>query len=216
MSNFPKNEHFLPTDTHTYVCVSGGKKCTFFGKFALLCFLETPVLKFTFLPYDRRINRFKSNTEAYGEPCQTSNMKCCRVNTAFLTLIRTSFLVKDLIKICKWSKIHYVWKVFVFWVLLVCIFAHLESIQTRKTPKTDSFHVVTLWVDQCIKNKSSQAVSWRRAKWATATADELFECAWSFCGIGAEGVNYFVRKLRCFTGFWIHLWINGSGYSRTD
>ena len=32
-SNFPKNEHFLPPDTHTYVCVSGGKKCSFFGKF---------------------------------------------------------------------------------------------------------------------------------------------------------------------------------------
>ena len=25
--NFPKNEHFLPPDTHTYLCVSGDKKC---------------------------------------------------------------------------------------------------------------------------------------------------------------------------------------------
>ena len=33
------------------VCVLGGKKCSFFGKFDLLCFLETPVLKFTLLPY---------------------------------------------------------------------------------------------------------------------------------------------------------------------
>ena len=40
--NFPKNEHFLPPDTHTYVCVSWGKKCLFFGKFDVLCFLETP------------------------------------------------------------------------------------------------------------------------------------------------------------------------------
>ena len=31
--NFPKNLHFLPLGTHTYVCVSSGKKCYFFGKF---------------------------------------------------------------------------------------------------------------------------------------------------------------------------------------
>ena len=52
-SNFPKNERFLPPDTHTYVCVSGGKKCSFFGKFDVLWFLETPVLGFAFLPYYR-------------------------------------------------------------------------------------------------------------------------------------------------------------------
>ena len=40
-SKFPKNEHFLLPDTHTYVCVPGGKKCSFFGKFDVLCFLET-------------------------------------------------------------------------------------------------------------------------------------------------------------------------------
>ena len=34
-SNFPKNEHFLPTDAQTYV-----KKYLFFGKFDVLCFLE--------------------------------------------------------------------------------------------------------------------------------------------------------------------------------
>ena len=48
---FPKNKHFLP---HTYVCVSGGKKCLFFGNFGVLCFLETPVLRFALLPYSRR------------------------------------------------------------------------------------------------------------------------------------------------------------------
>ena len=37
--NFPKNKHFLPTYTHTYVCVSGGKKCS--GSFSenLGCFV---------------------------------------------------------------------------------------------------------------------------------------------------------------------------------
>ena len=36
------------------VSVSGGKKCLFFGNFGVLCFLETPVLRFTLLPYYRR------------------------------------------------------------------------------------------------------------------------------------------------------------------
>ena len=38
----------------TNMCVSGGKKCSFFGKFGVLCFLETPVFRFALLPYYRR------------------------------------------------------------------------------------------------------------------------------------------------------------------
>ena len=49
--NFPKNEHFLPSDTHMYVCVSGVKKCSFFVKFGVLYFLQSPVLIFTLLAY---------------------------------------------------------------------------------------------------------------------------------------------------------------------
>ena len=58
MPNFPKNEQFLPPYMHTYVhvCVSGGKKCSFFGKFGLLCFLETPVLRFVLSPHYQRIS----------------------------------------------------------------------------------------------------------------------------------------------------------------
>ena len=39
--------------TRTYVCVSGDKKCSFFGKFGMICFLETPVLIISLLPYYR-------------------------------------------------------------------------------------------------------------------------------------------------------------------
>ena len=52
--NFPKSKHFVPSDTHTYVCVSVGKKYSFFGKFSVLYFLETTVLRFALLPYYRR------------------------------------------------------------------------------------------------------------------------------------------------------------------
>ena len=48
---FPKNEHFLPPDR--YVCVLGGKKCLFVGKYGALFFLVTPVLRFVLLPYCR-------------------------------------------------------------------------------------------------------------------------------------------------------------------
>ena len=48
--NFPKNEYFLPPDTHTW-----GKKCSFLGKCSVLCFLETPVLRLALLPYFQRI-----------------------------------------------------------------------------------------------------------------------------------------------------------------
>ena len=37
------------------VCVSGVKKCSFFGKFSVLCFLITSVLRLSLLPYCRRI-----------------------------------------------------------------------------------------------------------------------------------------------------------------
>ena len=57
--NFPKNEHFLPSDTYTYACISGGRKCSFFGKFGALCFLEMSVLRFALLPYYRRFYCFK-------------------------------------------------------------------------------------------------------------------------------------------------------------
>ena len=52
---------------HTYVCVSGGKKFSFFGKFGVLCFLVTPVLKFALLPYCRRfvfiLNMFRGHSK---------------------------------------------------------------------------------------------------------------------------------------------------------
>ena len=42
------------TSSRRLTCVSGGKNCSFFGKFGVLCLLETPVLRFVLLPYYRR------------------------------------------------------------------------------------------------------------------------------------------------------------------
>ena len=73
--NFRKNKHFLPPDTHTYVCVSGGKKCLFFGNFGVLCFLETPVLRFALLPYYRRIMCLEENMQRKQWDLQSLNLK---------------------------------------------------------------------------------------------------------------------------------------------
>ena len=54
---FKKAKHAKISEKQTFltpVCVSGGKKCLFFGNFGVLCFLETPVLRFAPLPYYRR------------------------------------------------------------------------------------------------------------------------------------------------------------------
>ena len=48
----------VPPETNTYVCVSEGKKCSFIGKFGMLCFLETPVLRFALLPITDDTTRF--------------------------------------------------------------------------------------------------------------------------------------------------------------
>ena len=50
---FGKNEHFFPPDTYT----SGGKKCSFHGKFGVPCFLETHVLRFALLANYQRLNK---------------------------------------------------------------------------------------------------------------------------------------------------------------
>ena len=39
------------------MCVLGGKKCLFFGKFRFLCFRVTTVLRFTLLPYHQWVDQ---------------------------------------------------------------------------------------------------------------------------------------------------------------
>ena len=56
------------------VRVSGGKKCSFFGNFDVLCFLETPVLGFSFLTYYRR-NAPIHSPEVWLGPPQTSKIE---------------------------------------------------------------------------------------------------------------------------------------------
>ena len=56
--NVPKNNYFLPHNTHTY---QGGKKCSFSRNFGVLCFLVTPVLRFALLPYCPQTPGIKNN-----------------------------------------------------------------------------------------------------------------------------------------------------------
>ena len=47
-------QKLLRSTLNTYLCESGCKNCSFFGKFGVFCFLETPVLRFALLPYYRQ------------------------------------------------------------------------------------------------------------------------------------------------------------------
>ena len=49
-----QNAKFSGKTKISYTCVSGAKKCSFFKKFGVLCFLLTPVLRIGLLPYYRR------------------------------------------------------------------------------------------------------------------------------------------------------------------
>ena len=49
----------------THVGVSGGKKCSFSGKFGVLCFPVIPAFRFAFLPYCHRIMVLRENTTEY-------------------------------------------------------------------------------------------------------------------------------------------------------
>ena len=71
-SNFPKN----------VLCVSGGKICSFFGKFGMLCFLETNILRFALLPYHRRLN------PAYSKRTLASAV---RINYFYIRLSNQSY-----------------------------------------------------------------------------------------------------------------------------
>ena len=58
--NFPKTNLSYPlirVHVQTCVCVSGGEKYSFFGKFGVLCFLLTTVLRFVLLSYSRQYSK---------------------------------------------------------------------------------------------------------------------------------------------------------------
>ena len=79
---FPKNKHFLPTDTCTYVCVSGGKKCSFFRKMwpaVFSCYLRFEICLFD---YRRCLLLWK-----------TFGFKLFSISTAKNTVISPDFLM---------------------------------------------------------------------------------------------------------------------------
>ena len=71
---------------HAKFPYQGVKKCSFFGKFGVLCFLETPVLRFVLLPYYRRLNLFEKyfsskNISGYIMKYSMVNSKCVCIST---------------------------------------------------------------------------------------------------------------------------------------
>ena len=75
----------------TYVCVSGGKKCSFFGKFGVLCFLETLVLRFALLLYYRRFIKLKIWRTA---PFTSINFSRSPVNKIIINMVPSIIVFK--------------------------------------------------------------------------------------------------------------------------
>ena len=72
---FKKKKH---SDTHTYLCISEGKKYQFFAKFCVLSFLETPVLRIILLPYYRQCQRNCKNMRKNEKNVELLNFSLSR------------------------------------------------------------------------------------------------------------------------------------------
>ena len=82
-----------------------GKKCSFFGKFGVLCFLETPVLRFALLPYYRRFaNDYKLNLAFKGHKLDISNTSLYKKDV-FLCRISSVNVTKSAVS-CEFGHIH--------------------------------------------------------------------------------------------------------------
>ena len=91
---FKKTKHVKFSEKRSFftpwhACISGGKKWSFFGKFDLLCFLETPFLRFTLLPYYRQNVRHHTSWRTYLHPLKSHKSRssyqfhkavCCHWN----------------------------------------------------------------------------------------------------------------------------------------
>ena len=71
-SNFLENERFLRSNTHRCVCGSRGKECSSSGKFSVLRFLVTSVLRLALLPYYRPINQMSLTEDGHSIPKKIS------------------------------------------------------------------------------------------------------------------------------------------------
>ena len=87
--NFLKNEHFLPPDTHTYVCVSVGKKC--------LCVPGGTLACFVFLKYPFWDSPFWLITDALWGFITKHNRYYYKVRQSFYCKMQQKFIIK-----CVW------------------------------------------------------------------------------------------------------------------
>ena len=99
---------FRKTNISYHVCVSGGKKCSFFGKFGVLCFLETAVLRFALLSYYRRLHVTRQSNICDGALIlQTSSIMDVQVDCQCASEASTSIV--NIIDTHQYSE-HYLWR----------------------------------------------------------------------------------------------------------
>ena len=75
----------------THMCAyQGGKKCLFFGKFGVLCFLETPVLRFALFPCYRQINLAENGKNV------SNDIDLCKIFNCFFSNIASEFNIPNI------------------------------------------------------------------------------------------------------------------------
>ena len=96
----PKNEHFLPSDTYTYVRVSGCKKWSLLSKVGVLCFLVMPVLSFAVSPYCRWVQEVLNISEVATQGRSDGIISICLMNFVNLFINFLTSNLKSLIFNC--------------------------------------------------------------------------------------------------------------------
>ena len=85
---FSKNRTFLLPDTHRYMFVSWSKKCSFFGKFDLLCFLVTPVSRFALFLFAYDLQSVFNNLKVKTDFWKASNSRFKKVTIRNILVCR--------------------------------------------------------------------------------------------------------------------------------
>ena len=145
---FFEKRTFLTPLIRTRTSVSGGEKCSFFGKVGVLCFLETPVLRFTLLAYYWRyiiificviwyhLYNFKNVKNTYGGVLLLGKSQALKLQ-AVTKSNGPSWVFFSFFKLYKWYQI------------MQCI-AFLDSFQRRVKRFLSQFLFLSNWDWRCM------------------------------------------------------------------
>ena len=115
---FEKRTYLLPRDMHTWVYVSGDKKCLFFRKFAVLYFLVIPVLRFALFSL---LPTICSNIPCKQNLVKMKNENILNLSWEICSKLRIDIKTKGqlfLFEFCVWNSCSSSFTVLALWICL--------------------------------------------------------------------------------------------------